>query len=208
MSNIETPTEDRIMALKYILDPISTIIKLCILSKKPVGCKICVSDNTIFIQDVGIFQALVRYVYKTNKIDIQYLYNPIELACAHFLTEPFLKNNPNIKNLFINAQKGILSLVETYKNFTIITHTLFFYYNIIANYLGEKYNDKLFMRDNISNVYNKELVSKLNAIWTNERIKIVLNMIDFMEHDKTSVKCLEEFMVLTDKEVATIIQEN
>ena len=208
MNTIESPIEDKISTVKYILDPLSVIIKLAILSKKKTGCKISVSDNIVYIQEVGIFQSFVRYVFKNNKVDIQYLYNPIELACANFLNKESIKNNKNIKNLFINAQKGLESLVETYKNYTIITHTLYMYYNIIANYLGDMYNDKLFIKDNISNIYNDELVKKLNAIWSTDRIKIVLNMVDFIDNDKgseKSVKCLEEFMGLIDGEISTIM---
>ena len=40
---------------KYILDPLSVIIKLVILSKKDIGTKISVSNNVIYIQEVGIF---------------------------------------------------------------------------------------------------------------------------------------------------------
>ena len=159
--NTETPTEDKVLIHKYILDPLSTIIKLGILSKKEIGCKISVYNNTIILQEVGIFQSLVRYVFKSNKIDIQYLYNPIELACCFFLNKKFIEKNSQIKNLFVDAQKGISALIETYKNYTIITHTLYLYKNIISNYLGDKFNNELFIRDNISNIYNKELVDKL-----------------------------------------------
>ena len=102
MNASEVPTEDRVQIHKYILDPLSTIIKLCILSKKSIGCKISVYNNTVIIQEAGIFQPLVRYWYNNNKIDIQYLYNPIELACNYFLNEKMnneKKRNQYIKNL-------------------------------------------------------------------------------------------------------------
>ena len=214
MNNTEVPVEDKIQIHKYILDPLSTIIKLCILSKKEIGSKISVYNNTIIIQEIGIFQPIVRYWYNNNKIDIQYLYNPIECACNHFLNDKLInekKRNQYIKNLFMDAQKGISNLIDTYKNYTLLTHSLYYYNNIISNYLGDKYNDKLFIRDNLSNVYNKELVEKLNSIWTDERIKIVLDMVQFIDKDKgssKSVKCLEEFMAIIDKEVYDLIQNN
>jgi len=214
----ETPTEDRVQIHNYILDPLSTIIKLCILSKKDIGCKMCVYNNTVCIQETGPWQFLVRYYYNNNKIDIQYLYNPIQLACEYFLDNTKTnekdikqKRSQNIKNLFLDAQKGLMKLQETYKNYTIISHTIYYYHNLISNFLGENYNDKLFIRDNISNIYNKELVEKMNTIWTEERIKIVLNMVDFIAKDKgssKSVKCLEEFMVIIDKEIFELIQNN
>ena len=189
---------------KYILDPLSVIIKLAILSNKRIGCKISIYNNIITIQEIGIFQAFVRYIFKNNKIDIQYLYNPIQLACIKFLNKDFIKNNPHITKIFINAQKGIKNLIETYSSYAIISHTLYMYYNIIANHLGNLYNENLFIKDNMTIIYNNEIVNKLNATWTNERIKIVLDMVDFINNDKdseNSVKCLEEFMIIIDKEV-------
>jgi len=214
MNATEVPTEDRVQIHKYILDPLSTIIKLCILSKKETGCKISVYNNTVIIQEIGIFQPIVRYWYNNNKIDIQYLYNPIELACNYFLSEKMInekKRNQYIKNLFMDAQKGLYKLIDTYKNYTLLMHSLYFYNNLITNYLDNKYNDKLFIRDNLSNIYNKELVDKLNAIWTEERIKIVLDMVQYIDKDKgsdKSVKCLEEFIAIIDKEVYELIQNN
>lgn len=203
---MESPEEDIIINAKYILDPLSIIIKLAILSKKQIGTKISVYNNVLFIQEVGIFQSLVRYVFKSNKIDIQYLYNPIEIACNYFLNEQFVRITPNIKNLFIDAQKGIKSLIETYKTFTIITHTLYMYYNIISNYLGDRYNKNLFIKDTISELYNKELINKLNSIWNADRIKIVLNMIEYINKgDENSIKCLEEFMIIIDDEIKKIL---
>ncbi len=214
INSTEIPAEDKVDINKYILDPLSTIIKLCILSKKEVGCKISVYNNTIIIQETGIFQPIVRYWYNNNKIDVQYLYNPIELACNNFLNEKLLnekKRNQFIKNLFIDAQKGLYKLVDTYKNYTLLNHTLYYYHNLISNYLGDKNNDKLFIRDNLSSIYNKELVDKLNSIWTEDRIKIVLDMVQYIDKDKgsdKSVKCLEEFMSIIDKEVYDLILNN
>jgi hypothetical protein len=193
---------------KYIMDPLSVIIKLSILSKKKIGCKICVYNNIIYIQEIGVFQSLVRYIFKNNKVDIQYLYNPIQLACLQYLNKNYILQIPDIKNIFINAQKGIKNLIETYNNFTIITHTLYLYYNIISNYLDSIHNENLFIKDNMTNIYGHEIVDKMNSSWTTDRIKIVLNLTEFINNDKESeksVKCLEEFMVIIDKEIETNI---
>ena len=61
--NTETPTEDKVLIHKYILDPLSTIIKLSILSKKDLGCKISVANNIIILQETGMFQSFVRYIF-------------------------------------------------------------------------------------------------------------------------------------------------
>jgi uncharacterized protein YqgQ len=80
------------------------------------------------------------------------------------------------------------------------------YYNIISNYLGEKYNKNLFIKDTISELYNNELINKLNSIWNADRIKIVLNMIEYINKgDENSIKCLEEFMIIIDEEVRKLL---
>ena len=56
-----------------ILDPLSVIIKLAILSNKPIGTKIRIDNNNIYLQEPGNFQAICRYMFKNNKTDIQYL---------------------------------------------------------------------------------------------------------------------------------------
>ena len=180
---------------KYLLDPFSVIIKLAILSKKEVGTKISVYNNVLYIQEVGIFQPLVRYIFSNNKVDIQYLYNPIHLACKHFLDV-----NKDIKKIFISAQNGIKKLIQTYKEHLIIVHTLFYYYNIIENYLSGKFNDKLFIVDIFSEYYSEAWLQKMNAIWTTEKIKIILDMIQFINNDNeiNSIRCLEEFMSIID----------
>lgn len=226
------------MIQKYILDPLSVIVKLAILSKKPIGTKIAIWSNTIYIQEVGMFQSLVRIIYQNNKNDLQYLYNPIELGCKNYLTPYYIKKYPDIKNLFSNAIKGLEKLKTTYSHNIMITHTLNLYLSIIQNYLGNNFNPNLFIKDNISPEYNlTDLENIFLNIWvpcwkqiqtytnlnenTNreeiknedrkeERIKAILNLIDFIDKDTqsdSSVKCLEEFMVIIDNEVKTKIDK-
>ena len=131
----------------FILDPLSVIIKLAILSNKSVGTKILIKNNIIYLQEPGLFQALCRYIFNTNKTDLQYMYNPIHIACNVFLSKEFITKTPRIKNLFICAQLGIEKLIETYKNCSIIRLCLNYYYTIITNYVEQIYNDTIFHKD-------------------------------------------------------------
>jgi hypothetical protein len=152
---------------KYILDPLSVIVKLAILSKKSIGCKIGINNNIIYIQDVGMFQSFVRLIFKNNKTDIQYLYNPIELACKHYLSKEYVKIYPNIKNLFLNAIKGLEKLKLTYNHNIMITHTLYLYCSIINNYLGDIFNKNLFINDNITEEYSSDIKILFINTWIN-----------------------------------------
>lgn len=187
---------------KYILDPFSVIVKLAILSKKNIACKLCIMNNVLYIQEPGLFQPLVRYLFQNTKEELSYLYNPIEIACSYFINQN-TQYDENIEKLFVMAQKGLNQLMDHYKDHNMIVHMLYMYYNIIMNYLGDYYNDTLFIKDSITSLYQKDFIQELNEKWTDEKIKMVLDMLEFIDRDentKKSVKCLEEFMVEVDKE--------
>ena len=120
---------------KNIFDPLSTIIKLAVLGKKEVGCKILLKNNQIFIQENGIFQGIARYYHGVTKNDIHYLSIPIDLACKRYLTIEKLNDIPDIIIIFKCAQDGLNNLMVTYEIYPIIVHCLKYYYTIIDTYL-------------------------------------------------------------------------
>lgn len=192
--------------LKYILDPLSVIIKLAVLEYKPLNSKLSIYNNMLCIQEPGIFQSLVRYYFNNNRFDIYNLYNPIHLACIHFL-----KNNLvdlDIRKIFIIAKNGIQKLIANYKDTQVIIHTLYMYYNIIETYMSNSLNQNLFMPDPNTSIYNNILVNSLNSKWSNEKIKVVLNFFEYVDNDttnKSSIKCLDEFMINIDNETHSYI---
>ena len=185
----------------FLLDPLSVIIKLAILSNKPLGTKILIQNNVIYFQEPGIFQSLVRIIYNTNKTDLQYMYNPIQIACSYFLTKENIQKYPRIKDLFICAQNGLKKLIDTYKNCSIINLCLNYYYVIITNHVEQKYNDFIFNKDSMSLFYTKEINDRLNEQWSQEKIKIILDLISFLNNDtmaNNNIKSLETIMENND----------
>jgi hypothetical protein len=192
----------------FILDPLSVIIKLAIIDNKPNGTKICIQNNNIFLQEPGPFQAFCRYMLNTNKTDLQFMYNPIQIACQTFLTKENISKNPRIKTLFICAQQGIEKLKETYKNCSIIYLCLNYYYIIITNYVEQFYNETIFKKDSMTLLYTTEVVSSLNSQWTQEKITIILDLISFLSNDKmavNNVKSLENIINSIDGETQQIL---
>lgn len=187
----------------YILDPLTVIIKLAILGNKPVGTKLIIHNNILYFQEPGPFQSLCRYVYNTNKTDIQYLYNPIEIAAVHFLSKDYIAKTPRIKTLFTAAQRGLDKLMDTYRNSPIIRLCLHYYWVIIENHLSQTYNESIFRKDGMSILYVKDTVDTLNSMWTPDKIKIILDLITFLTNDataETNVKSLENIIDTIDKE--------
>ena len=192
----------------FILDPFSVIIKLAILSNKPIGTKIRINNNIIYLQEPGPFQSVCRYIFNNNKTDIQYLYNPIELACQQYLTTSVIKENPKIRELFKCAQSGLNKMIETYKASSVMRICINYYLSLISNHLEELNNTTLFKKDNMSVFYTSELLNQLKKMWTSDKIKIILNLTTFLCSDdnaETDVKSLETIMDGIDKQVSIIV---
>ena len=192
----------------FILDPLSIIIKLAIIGNKPVGTKILIQNNVIYLQEPGPFQALCRYMFNTNKTDLQYMYNPIQIACQTFLTKENIQQTSRMKSLFICAQTGIEKLKETYKSCSMICLCLNYYHTIITNSVEQIYNDTIFRKDTMSSLYTKDVVDQLNVQWTQEKIKVILDLITFLTNDKmaiNNVKSLENIMDNIDIETQGIL---
>lgn len=210
-SVITIPDDNNNINIKnLILDPLSVIVKLAILSNKPVGTKLLIQNNVIYFQEPGPFQSLCRMIYKSNKTDLQYIYNPINIACLFFLSKSFIEKNPRIKNLFLCAQNGLKKLIETYKSCSIITITLNYYYVLLSNHIQQTYNENMFVKDNFTNYYTSNIIDLLNKQWTDEKIKVVLDIIAFLlkySDNPNNVKSLETIMDSIDSNTQIKISE-
>jgi hypothetical protein len=83
-----------------------------------------------------------------------------------------------------------------------------YYHTIITNFVEEIYNETIFRKDSMSSLYTKEVIEKLNTQWTQEKIKIILDLISFLTNDKmatNNVKSLENIMDNIDIETQEII---
>lgn len=194
----------------YVLDPLSVIVKLAILSNKPVGTKLLIQNNTIFFQEPGPFQPLCRVLYKSNKTDIQYLYNPINMACIHFLSKPVVEKTPRLRHLFECAQVGLRRLIETYKNCSVIVLILTYYNVLLTNHINQTYNDTMFAKDSFSSYYTTSVVESFTKQWTDKKIKVVLDIIMFLrenDNPQNNVKSLETIMLDIDHSSQTIVND-
>jgi len=213
----------------FIFDPLSTIIKLAILSKKPDGSKIYIGQNMVAIQEAGIFQGLVRYYQSNAKNDLHFLAIPIFFACDKYLHYSMLYKIPEIEVLFTSAQNGLLKLMKTYSKYPLIIHCLQYYKTIIQTYIentdtpivGENmFNDfKEILEDsnNLSkigssidktllNFYTTELFKKIDTIWSDNKIKIVIDMVKYLINESSSFNCaksIETFMTPIDNEISS-----
>lgn len=193
---------------QYILNPLTVIIKLAILSCKPIGTKIHIQQNVVFFQEPGMFQSLVRYIFSSNKSHLQHFYNPIKIACQIYLTTEFLKKTPTILNLFISAKNGIENLMKTYTTCPMTVLCLKYYYVILSNYITQTSNEYIL---ETTELYTNDVLKKFEEQWNASKLKIVIDLMDFLlKHDtvenKTSnIKSLETIIQTIDEETQKIM---
>lgn len=194
----------------FIVDPLSVIIKLAILGYKKIGTKIFINNNVVGLQEPGVFQSIVRFIFNNNKQDLHFLYNPIEFACKNFLTENNKNTKPGVIKLFECALYGLTKLKETYKNSPISILALDYYYVLITNYLYRPYNKKLFKPNDMTTCYTEEFIEVVNKIWTDVKIQAVTDLNGYLLSNDNSIdnsNCLEIFMRDVDAQMYKTIDD-
>jgi hypothetical protein len=74
--------------------------------------------------------------------------------------------------------------------------------------LEENHVDTLFKKDTMTSFYDENTLQSLNCFWTPDRIKIVLDIIDFLCKDysaSNNVQSLEIFINNIDLEIAKLL---
>ena len=171
------------------LDPLSVIIRLFIYGYKPVGTKISISNNKIFIQENGVFQSTIRSVFRDSKNDINIIFFPIIFACKFYLCEDKKKKYLSLFNKLLDSFD---KLKETYQGNEII-YNIDQLKNIIISFI-EKHdfdpNTILPNYDSAGGKIKQDIYKHLNSIWTPRRINVIFGYIDeILESSSNELTC-------------------
>ena len=190
-----------------ILEPLQVLTQLAILSFLPVGTKLSISNNILYLQQPTLFQGVLRWYQKDNKDDLYYLFHAIRRYYKwykHKDDEVFVK----ILDLAI---KGIQKLIETYNKIgiTTITHTLNLYKNIL-----EQDSDELFKDENTNSISVDDVFENITEIYDRKLLVILYSMFEIMgEEDNNNninfyVEGLSKILLPTQNKIRKWIQEN
>jgi hypothetical protein len=196
-----------------ILDPLSVIVKLFIYYYKPIGTKISVGNNRIYIQDITYIQGFLRRYNGDTKNDITILLSPIIYSCIMYLKNP--ETRTIYLPIFEKSLQGLNNLKQTYAN-TAIIYNIEHIINIIQMFVNED-------TTNVNNIINPEtplfkikenIYGQLNQVWTVERINILFGFVkDIVEVNNLLLKNtlldgLCKFMDCMDIFVSNILLNN
>lgn len=166
--------------MKQILDPLSCLCKLGMLSYYNVGTKISINNNVVHIQDYSTVQWITRTYQGDNKDDVCILYNPILKAIEWYIFYVTDKTNEEIEsihNIINHAIKGLNQLQLTYEEGNIIL-ALQFLKNNLKSALKEGYTQDEFRLINEITVDEHLLnYDKIREIWKPENIINISNQL-------------------------------
>tara|TARA_Y100000389_G_C17255189_1_gene410159 strand:+ start:104 stop:766 length:663 start_codon:yes stop_codon:yes gene_type:complete len=155
-----------------LLEPLSTIIRLCILYFDSEGTKIAIHNNRIYKQTPNILQGTIRWTWGNKRHELYNLYKPIIIATSKYKIE-----NEDIKTIFEYAIKGLTKLKSTYKNTngTIICHSIDLYIDTLQKKLTNKkivYQNKIEF-DELTN----KLYEEFSKLWCKKHISLIATLL-------------------------------
>jgi hypothetical protein len=206
-----------------ILDPLSTIIRLCINKYLPLNTKIYIANNKLILHQNSFTQGPYRAMFGYEKKDLHKLYIPITVACKYYLKQvpeetseyytweqKQLDEQKRIMyiDIFKLAVIGLQNLKKTYKDYPIISHCIIHYIHIINTNIKKQ----ITMTDSYFEVsYDISLYDQFTKNWNDNLATIIFNILKQLESttDQTEINfyitSIENIMSIIDNKIYDIM---
>jgi hypothetical protein len=165
-----------------ILEPLQSMIQLALLSICPIGTKLRIQENILYLQSASFIQPLARWYYSDKKDDLYFLYSVIKRFIKWY-NPSTNKNSPVTSDLYqlilSMSIEGLNNLFKTYSSSdsNTVIHVIQMYKNLL-----EYNNDKLlldeFILDSEKNKINiDEVFEKIISIYDPCVLNVVYNIL-------------------------------
>ena len=186
-----------------ILDPMTTIFRLCLLNFKKVGTKISIYPNKVSSQDAGLFQGMIRWSNGDQRNDLHKLETPIKKSLIWYIPEI----DSNLKYIFKLASKGMVKLQKSYEAGTARI-SLEHYSNLINTSINQSS-----LSSDIDTDEDNILYIKIKDLWTKRQIQIMYDLLKQITKEKNQsqrkcyIKATERILDGKDKRIIEIIDK-
>ena len=172
----------------FIIDPLTCMIRLAMLSFKKHGTKISILDNKISFNEPSLLQGTIRWSQGDNRDDLHNLYRPILKSL-----EWYDLSKSEIENIFKLSIKGLDKLKAAYKDNSTIIHSLELYKKLITDKMN---SSEIIHQNNNDNIVVNKIFQDLKSLWNTNEIVIVNSL--FEEINKSDEYNLESLMNALD----------
>lgn len=171
-----------------ILEPLQSMIQLALLSICPVGTKLRIQENILYLQSPTIIQPFSRWYHSDKKDDLYFLYSVIKrfIKWYHPVNN---KNSPVSQELYqliiTMSIEGLNNLFKTYStsDTNAVIHVIQMYKNLL-----EFNNDKIlldeFILDADKNKINiDEVFEKIIEIYEKPLLNVIFDILVLVKHE-------------------------
>lgn len=185
-----------------LLEPLTCIIKLCILHLKDEGTKLQIINNSIKFQEPDLLQGTSRWLNGDTRSDLHNLCNPIQISLEWYNPD----DNDDLKYIYTRALLGVESLGKSYNIDTIsslVANTISHYKILIQAGLD---NSTFIGDSNISDSSSEvEINNQYKNLWTTNEISIIKSLLEISIEKKSKNENYSKYLesmesILDDKD--------
>lgn len=152
---------------EIILEPLQAMIQISFLGFYPIGSKLNIHNNLLYIQAAGWTQPLSRAYYNDSKDDLFYLFNAVVRFNKFYKNIPEIQNNSLFNLLKKLSIKGIDNLIITYNQVDnpALLHTLRMYKMFLESDLNSNIdeNSNAFVQSSSNNLIVNSNINNINS---------------------------------------------
>ena len=177
--------------IDMILEPLQAMIQLALLSICPIGTKLRISENILYLQSPTIVQGISRWYYSDKKDDLYFLYSVIKRYIKWY--------NPNInKKSPVSAElyqlitsmgiEGLNNLFKTYSSSdsNTVIHVIQMYKNLLE-YNNDKILTDEYLLDIEKNKINiDEVFENIITIYDQISLNVICNILELVKKEENS----------------------
>tara|TARA_B100000497_G_scaffold69270_4_gene78026 strand:- start:34899 stop:35714 length:816 start_codon:yes stop_codon:yes gene_type:complete len=159
---------------EIILEPLQAMIQISFLGFYPIGSKLNIHNNLLYIQAAGWSQPLSRAYYNDSKDDLFYLFNAVVRFNKFYKNMPEIQNNSLFNLLKKLCIKGIDNLIVTYNQVDnpALLHTLRMYKMFLESDLNSNLNNN---SNNPTSNNTNHIYENSNAIVQSNSNNLIVN---------------------------------
>jgi hypothetical protein len=180
----------------HILNPFTSLIRLCLLPYIDIGTKLCISNSRIYYQYPSIFQGILRWKNGDKHYDLHNLYNSIIKSL-----EWYNVCDENIIKIFKMTIVGLEQLKCSYINTLLIQHSISHYIDTINSNLNSNSNTTIvksikILKKDVDTLTNLE--QQLRDIWSNNEIDVIHNLLLLLESTEKPGYIVNAIIIILD----------
>lgn len=156
--------------IDMVLEPLQSMIQLALLSVSPVGTKLTIQENILYLQVPNIIQPITRWYNADKKDDLYFLFQVIKRFTKWYSPEnPNSPLTPELYELIIAMSiDGLNNLVKTYSSSesTTVIQVINMYKNMLERKASQEVGDEKVNMDevfeNIIKIYDVNILNVLH----------------------------------------------